>query len=307
MRHVVSFVDRHESNGVEDTNKQILHHLRALVHDERLGKRWSHPTLLPLILFAINDEVNSETGVRPFDAKFGSDTGTYCRLPAITDSLELGQQVKDDVVRKRTASNPQVEDQNFYEPGNLIPYKYPMNKPKPSKLSSPFLCQYEVVRQTKNDVEARHLSMGNIRVFHVSEVKLCAGPREVARELSFTDTNQFDILEFRSYIGDPAKRTTCEFEVVFQDGSILWLPWSMNIFTTVQYETFCRARRELYPLLFTVAESRGRIKAIWSQAITMVQSRDTAYMDLRNINPYLYEGLHLDNKYQVVYVVVIIY
>jgi hypothetical protein len=39
IRHVVSLVDVHTSNGVEGTNKQILRHLRALLMDERVGKK----------------------------------------------------------------------------------------------------------------------------------------------------------------------------------------------------------------------------------------------------------------------------
>ena len=66
-------MDRHESNGLEGTNKQILRHLRTLVHDLRVPKKWSDPTILSLVLFAVNDGVNSETGVRPLDAMFGSD------------------------------------------------------------------------------------------------------------------------------------------------------------------------------------------------------------------------------------------
>ena len=63
IRHVVSLVDRHQSNGVEGTNKRILSHLRTLCHDEGLQSKWSDPCVLALILFVINDEVNSETGV----------------------------------------------------------------------------------------------------------------------------------------------------------------------------------------------------------------------------------------------------
>ena len=72
IRRVISLVDRHESNGVEGTNKQILRHLRTLVHDLRVPKKWSDPTIHSLVLFAIIDGVNSETGVRPLDAMFGS-------------------------------------------------------------------------------------------------------------------------------------------------------------------------------------------------------------------------------------------
>jgi len=85
IRRVISLVDRHESNGVEGTNKQILRHLRTLVHDLRVPKEWSDPTILSLVLFAINDGVNSETGVRPLDAMFGSADGPYFRLPDSVD------------------------------------------------------------------------------------------------------------------------------------------------------------------------------------------------------------------------------
>ena len=60
IRHVVSLVDRHESNGVKGSNKQILRHLKALTHESRMINKWSDPTVLPLVVFAINDSINSE-------------------------------------------------------------------------------------------------------------------------------------------------------------------------------------------------------------------------------------------------------
>ena len=89
VKRVISLVDRHESNGVEGSNKQILRHLRTLVHDLRVPKKWSDPTILSLVLFAINDGVNSETGVRPLDATFGSEDSPYFRLPDSTDPSSI--------------------------------------------------------------------------------------------------------------------------------------------------------------------------------------------------------------------------
>ena len=41
--HLISLVGRHESKGVEGTNKQILRHIRTLVADERCIKKWGRP------------------------------------------------------------------------------------------------------------------------------------------------------------------------------------------------------------------------------------------------------------------------
>ena len=325
IKHVVSLVDRHESNGVEGSNKQILRHLRALCHDLRLERRWSEPTVLPLILFSVNDQINSETGVRPFDAKFGSEDGTYCRLPDSTDAKHISsswlrnintdllnirrvsKSVQEALIKERTAQNPPQTLQNMFQAGDFILYRYPPEKSKPTKLSSPFLGPYEVIQQVKNDVEARHLTMGGIKTFHVDQVKLFAGTRAAAEELSQTDADQHLILEFTAYIGDPQLRTTCEFEVRFADGSLLWLAWSDDLFTTVQYETFCRENRELFPLLFRVTAAKKHITAVKDQPISTVGPGSTAYLLLRNVCPYWYDTLQLEDPYHIQYVVPIRY
>jgi hypothetical protein len=45
IHHKVSLVDRHESNGVEGANKQIIRHLTTLLLDERIKDVWSSPLL----------------------------------------------------------------------------------------------------------------------------------------------------------------------------------------------------------------------------------------------------------------------
>jgi len=144
VRRVISLVDRHESNGVEGTNKQIIRHLCTLVHDLRIPKKWSDPTILSLVLFAIIDAVNSETGavnsetaVRPLGAKFGSDDGTYFRLPDSLDPAKitsawlcaLDQDLRHirerslgfqrELVRVRTKDTPAAL-QNCYQRGDHV-------------------------------------------------------------------------------------------------------------------------------------------------------------------------------------------
>ena len=152
-------------------------------------------------------------------------------------------------------------------------------------------------------MEVRHMTMGGIHIFHVTEVQLFVGSKEDAKTLSQTDADQHLILAFRAYIGDPSKRTTCEFEVEFVDGDVSWLPWSTDIFNTVQYEQFCRKQRELYPLLFTVPAAKTHIANIKSQNITTVKPGDIVFLSLRNIDPYWYDTLPLDDPYHQSYVI----
>jgi hypothetical protein len=64
------------------------------------------------------------------------------------------------------------------------------HKTKLTKFTSPFLGPYEVLSQTKNDVQCRHLCMGNVAVFHVTRLKLFAGSRDEAYKLPLMDADQ---------------------------------------------------------------------------------------------------------------------
>jgi hypothetical protein len=83
VRHRFSLVDRHESNGVEGSNKQILRHLKALVHDERILKNWV--SALPMVQYMMNSSLNSETSLVPFEAHFGSVDAPYCKFPDLVE------------------------------------------------------------------------------------------------------------------------------------------------------------------------------------------------------------------------------
>jgi len=70
-----------ESDGVERANGEILRHLRALVNDERIKKKWSKPYALPLIEFALNDRKHMESPHLAFELKFESKDARYFKLP----------------------------------------------------------------------------------------------------------------------------------------------------------------------------------------------------------------------------------
>ena len=89
IRQVISLVDRQDSNGIEGTNKQFLRHERTLVHDLRVPKKWSDPTILSQGHFAVNGRVNSETGVRPLDSMFGRGDSPSLRLPDSVDPSSI--------------------------------------------------------------------------------------------------------------------------------------------------------------------------------------------------------------------------
>ena len=152
IKHVVSIVDRHTSNGVEGPNKKILHHLKALVQHEQLESRWSDPISLSLVFFVMIDKVNSETGFRPMDLMFGSEDGPYLRLPDTVLLSEISEAfVKDldanlkemrsksrlyqeKLPADRVATTPSKK-QNAHHEGELVLWQRDPTRPLPNKLA----------------------------------------------------------------------------------------------------------------------------------------------------------------------------
>jgi len=273
IRRVISLVDRHESNGVEGTNKQILRHLRTLMHDLRVPKKWSDPTILSLVLFLVNDEVNSETGGRPLDAMFGSDDSPYLRLPDSVDPSSIttsawvrgldedlrhirakSSAFQDELVKARTQDTPD-ETQNRYQPGDFVLFQRDPSVPRPTKLASPYTDLFEVIQQTKNDVECLHLVKGNIRVLHVTRLKLFTGSREEAYKAALLNADQFVIRTIHYWRGTPEKRSEMFFFVEFDDGDKILLPYSKDLNSAVQFEEFVYLEPQLFPLRFNAADA----------------------------------------------------
>jgi hypothetical protein len=322
IRHIFSLVDRHESNGVEGTNKIVLRLLKALVMDERIIDQWSSPTVLPLIQFMINSHESSETGVIPFHAHFGSADATYFRMPeegegdpmrrchAFIQLLDknlrvltaISQQFQQKLIDERTSLTP-AEFQNQFQPGDLVLWQRNPDEPLPSKLTPKFVGPYEVLQQEKNDVTCKHIILGDIKVFHVTRLKMFFGTFEEAKRVAMIDNDQFVINRFLAYRGEPMTRTTVEFEIEFADKSVVWLPWSKDLFDTVQYEDFCRSKPELFTLLYDVKTADFLVKKLNQSPITEVKPGNTVFVDLRSYGAGWYKQLPLPDLHHVTYCV----
>jgi hypothetical protein len=154
--------------------------------------------------------------------KFGSQDGPYLKLPdstsvkeisnkwliALNEDLktirEISTKFQAELIAVRTATTP-PEEQNMFQPGDLVLFQLNPNNKKPSKLSSSFLGPFEVLKQSKNDVTCRHVSMGNIKVYHVTTLKLFSGTPEEAYTAAIQDGDQFVIEKITQWRGYPEK------------------------------------------------------------------------------------------------------
>lgn len=316
-RHKISVVDRHQSNGAEGTNKQTLRHLASLVLDERMLKHWVK--LLPWIQLMLNSELNSETGLIPLEAHFGSQDYIYFRLPdgsdstalahsylkALNESLqtlfEISKKHQDKIIKERTADTP-PEKQNMYQPGDLVLWQCNPDEPLPSKLSPKFIGPFIVQEQVKNNVSCKHVIQGFNKVFDVERLKIFHGDIEEAKRIAIIDNDQYTIKNILAYRGDPLVRTSMDFLVEYEDGDIIWVAWSKDLFDSAPYELFCRSNPELTPLIYTVDVAKKLERQLNSKAITDVSPGDICYVDLRYFGHlwYDYHAPFMD-KFQTLY------
>jgi hypothetical protein len=93
------------------------------------------------------------------------------------------------------------------------------------------------------------------------------------------------------------------FLVRFADGTDFWIPYSQDLFTTIQFEDFVRSKQPLYPLLIN-AEQADKEKVLLNRLpITEVQPGDVVLVDLRCYGASWYESIALPDHDFITYVV----
>ena len=324
IRHVVSLVDRHESNGVEGPNKQLLRHLRTLVYDTRTINRWTDPIILCMVFFVINDTVHSETGFRPLDLKFGSDDGPYLRLPEdsvpetitqqwlkdLTEDLRhlraLSKKHQSEIAAERVAQTP-PEEQNVFQPGDLVLLETYTSVARRTKLSPLNLGPYEVVHQRSNDVCCRHLATDVEYHLHVSQLKMFYGTRSEGVEMAMLDADRYMVSKILAWRGTVKERAFMWFFVEFADGEQKWLPWSRDLDGTQAYGDYMLAEHPLYALRFKAALAARERVALNRHAITEVSPSEHLFIDLRRWGECWYDQLGLPDSYTYRHVVPAVY
>ena len=320
IHHRFSLVDRHESNGVEGANKQILRHVKTLICDERIKARWSSPSVIGWVTYIMNKFDDTESGLSPYELLFGSDVARNLRFPAealngksvpaflkqLNGDLEILREIafkhQQELVKQRTSQNGK---QNTYQQGDLIFHRLPTDKPLPSKLRCRYEGPYEVLRQYKNDVECRHLAMGNVETFFVEHCKpYIGGSREKAVELARIDADQYVIESILAHRGDPHMRTSMEFFVKFlDDDKPRWRVWDRDLFNSQQYADYCKSKPSLFQLVLDERISKDVAKKLNLEPITEVSPGDTVFLDLRFYGTEWYRQINLPDKDFKTYVV----
>ena len=322
INKLVSLVDRHESNGVEPTNKSILRHLRALIFDYRLSNDWSDPTIIALIEHFLNSAIHSETNLSPIESKFGSYDSTYFSLPndiqcdssssLLLQKLNKNLQIirNSSYLHQQKLTNERTKNnlpQNMYQSNDYVLHLYSTTNDLPSKLSPKYSGPFVVLSQSGNDVTCKNLITDSINIFHVSRLKLFVGSSTQAYSSALRDNNQYTIQSILAYRGNPLIRTSMSFHVSFDDGTLVWKHWSNDLFTTIPYESYCRSLPQLHPLLTTLSISAIETKRIKNTAISLVVPGDVVYVDLRSYGYHWYSTLTLPDADYSTYVVPLTY
>jgi hypothetical protein len=318
QKHVFSLVDRHESNGVEPTNKKILSLARCLIHDERLIHKWSDDNIISLIQHQCNAMPHSETGFSAFELKFGTLDKPYMILPddalLHVDAPDILHKLNDDIKNVRDISSQwqqnlvskrdnSVHTLNKYQPGDFVLFEFSVDNVRVNKLDAKFLGPFLVISHVRNDVSVRNLVTDVVSTFHCNRVKPFIGSPEEAKEAALRDADQYYIDAFLAYRGDPQVRSSIMFYIRFADSCCHWKPWSKDLYDTQQYEIYCSSLPQLSPLIVMHKESLILKKQLNQTAITSVESGTIVYMDLRALGAGLYELLHLPDDDFSTYVV----
>jgi hypothetical protein len=175
--HKVSLVDRHQSCGVEHSNKMIIEHARALTQTERAVKIWDQPEYLQTVENIVNRHSDWEICLSPNELTYGSEAMVYFQLSdplkSVADKHEYLRKLNEyliiarseseafhkSILEKRAKDNEDAALVNEYQPGDFVLFK-PNPRSKAHKLVPTLLGPYRVQSQERGEVFCHQVATG---------------------------------------------------------------------------------------------------------------------------------------------------
>ena len=143
---------------------------------------WDDPDYIGFVNFCINDQVNSETGLKPYIATFGDRDQAFFSLPEVdryatkssrayveklSKSLEIVRELnakhQSEIHAERTAKTPTIL-QNQFRKGDLIWFRRKERIYKDGKLFFRNKGPFKVISVRRNDVKCTHI-VTNVKNF----------------------------------------------------------------------------------------------------------------------------------------------
>jgi hypothetical protein len=254
----------------------------------------------------------------PMELKFGSADFSRMHLPDndiisndapeililfnthLKKTREISRSFQLSLVKERDNSNSNPSTSNKYQPGDFVLFLYSVKGDQDNKLDSKHLGPFKVVSHIRNDVTVRNIITDAIKVFHANRLKYFFGSADQAKDAAIRDMDQYLVDSITAYRGDPLVRTSMSFLVKFKDDTLQWVSWSKDLFDTVQYENYCRGLPQLFPLVVLQKEALELMKILNRTPITVVETGQTAYLDIRAIGAGWYQTpilLHMSFRY----------
>ena len=157
-----------------------------------------------------------------------------------------------------------------------------------------------MLSQEKNDVTCKHLVLMSEHVFHVVRLKPFFGTKQDAYDIAKLDRNQFFIYSIDFFTGNPHKRNSMMFGVMFEyETEIITVPYSSDIADTSQFHDYIHEHRYLFPLRFNAKEAVKQVASMKKHAIAGAHVGEDGYLSLRyfdGVDRAWYDTLHLPDK-----------
>ena len=320
MRHTFSIADKH-ANGCERVIGEVVRHLRALVYDQSEYREhkdiFEDPSWIPTVQYILNSEVSSETGATPFELTFGSEAKMYmkmgkgglpldahARLTQLNANLEnlrkASKAYQTQLKGERASKGVPADKQNMYQPGDLV--LFDKGAKVHPKMTHRYLGPFKVIKQYKNDVDCQHLVTHQIVKVDVQDLKLYPGDEEMGFKMALRDHDQHEIDTILYYKGDRERRSSLTFTIRYRDGDVREVPYSQDLFDSVQYEEFCTRKPYLYHLIYPTDRAQKYIAEKRNQPITEYAPGDQVYVDIRVFGDDWYDNLRLPDSHLMTYV-----